>query len=408
MAFYYGAMFMVFLMHCLKNKQAVFALFAGFYLSFCALSHPEIFLFCFPAYCFFGITLFLAKDKDVKRDYSNFFIILGVIAVMVLPYFLRIRGSHFLPEKIGTNRMSEMMAATLTGTFIYWNGYLVPLLALGGIIIIAARKKIVHIYLWTCFVFVLVFIEYWRIFQVLHMPWFSLKPLGYFLDETEYTYKTFLTYPDHYHAAWYAGVIIWPVAIAACIAFLERLCRQYKVPLLNKYAIVFLVFAAFFFLIYEYRCAKKYPVFIRPCDYAALLWIKDNTSYNNTLLYAPFDDTEKKSSEIYQTSFWVPIVAERKSFLFRNYDLSGSFKFDSNRFMKEKVNRLQHAAYTISDPESYKILKEVGITHIFLSDRISLKLIDSYQSSPFVELIHCEIYRFKAGYDYIAFVYKVK
>ncbi len=408
MAFYYGAMFMVLLMYCLENKKVVFALFAGFYLCFCALSHPEIFLFYFPTYGLFCITFLLANDKDVKKDYGNFLIITGIVAVMIFPYYLRIKGNMFSLAKIEANKMHETLAATLTGTFTYWNGYLVPLLALGGIAVIAAKRKTVHIYLWTSFLSVLVFIEFWRFFQIFSLSWFELKPLGYFFEETEYVYKTFLVYPNHYHAAWYAGVIIWPVAIAAFIAFLDRLCRQYSVPFLHKYAIVFLTAASFLFLGNEYKSAKRYPVFLEPGDYAALTWIKDNTLYGDTLLYAPFDDTDKKTSEIYQTSFWVPIVSERKSILFRNYNWSGGFKFDSNQAIREKVKQLQKAAYTISNPESYKVFKDMGITHIFLSELLSPELYAVYQSSPFVELIHQEVRRQKEGYAYIAFVYKVK
>ena len=67
LAFYYGAMFIVLLMYCMENKKIVFAFFAGFYLSFCALSHPEIFLYNILAFCLFFGTLFISKDKNLKR-----------------------------------------------------------------------------------------------------------------------------------------------------------------------------------------------------------------------------------------------------------------------------------------------------------------------------------------------------
>ena len=67
LAFYYGAMFIVLLMYCMENKKIVFAFFAGFYLSFCALSHPEIFLYNILAFCLFFGTLFISKDKNLKK-----------------------------------------------------------------------------------------------------------------------------------------------------------------------------------------------------------------------------------------------------------------------------------------------------------------------------------------------------
>ena len=133
----------------------------------------------------------------------------------------------FSPQKIETNKMHETLAATLTGTLTYWNGYLVPILALGGIILIALKRQPVNIYLWTYFLVVLGLIEFWRFFQICSFSWFELKPLGYFVDETCYSYKTFLQYPDHYHCAWYGGVIIWPIAIAAVLDFLYHLSQKY-------------------------------------------------------------------------------------------------------------------------------------------------------------------------------------
>ncbi|GEM_PF-3098804 len=410
LAFYYGVMFIVFLMYCLKNKKITFALFAGFYLSFCALSHPEIFMNNFPAYCLFFITLLISKNKSLIKDYRNLLIVMGIVFVMVLPYFLRIQGNMFSPQKIETNKMHETLAATLTGTLVYWNGYLVPVFALGGIILIAAKRQTVNIYLWTYFLVVLGLIEFWRFFQICSFSWFELKPLGYFVDETSYSYKTFLRYPDHYHCAWYGGVIIWPIAIAAVLDFLYHLSQKYVNAKVLKKSIIFLLMVLVFsFVGYEFTKAKRYPEFILECDYAALAWIKNNTFYNNTLLYAPFDNAKEKPDPIYQTSFWVPIVSERKSILFRNYDLSGSFKFTHiDKPIKEKVSLLQKAAFSISNPESCKMFKDMKITHIFISAFLSPRLYDMYQDSPFVELAHYDLEPQENGSSIGAFVYKVK
>jgi hypothetical protein len=407
LAFYYGALFIVLLMYCMENKEIIFALFAGFYLSFCALSHPEIFMNNFPAYCLFFITLLISKNKKLMKDYRNLLIVMGIVLVMVLPYFLRIKGSQFSPQKIETNKMHETLAATLTGTLTYWNGYLVPILALGGILLIAVKRQTVNIYLWTYFLVVLGLIEFWRFFQICSFSWFELKPWAYSQFGTYYSYKTFLRYPESMHAAWYGGSIIWPVAIAVVIDFLYRRCRQYtSFEALGRYAIFTIVVATFLFVGFEFKKALQYPEYIKKSDYDALQWIRDNTPYENTLIYAPFDDTGKHP--IYGTSFWVPIVSERKSILFRNYDLGGSFKFRNiDNPIKEKGNHLQQAAYSISNQESYKVFKDMGITHIFISACLSFNLHDMYQGSPFVERIH---YSFNPNelYEGTALVYKVK
>ncbi len=409
-AFYYGAMFIVFLLYAMENKSPIFALFAGFYLSFCALSHPEIFMYNIAAYCLFFITLLLSKNKNFKKAYINLLIVLGILLIMVLPYYLRIKGTQFSTDKIGTNRMYDVLAATLSGTLTYWNGYFVPLLALGGIIRIATKRHSINIYLWTYFLTVLGLIEFWRFFQICSFSWFELKPLGYYVDETCFSYKTFLRFPDHYHCAWYGGVIILPIAIAAVINYLYYLSQQYtNIQIVKKYSIFPLIVIAFYFLGYEYTKTKRYPEFILKCDHAALAWIKDNTVYNNTLIYAPFDNAKENSDPIYLTSFWVPIVSERKSILFRNYNLGGSFKFTHiDKSIKEKVADLQQAAYTINNPESYKVLKDMKITHVFISGFIAPKLINIYNNSRYAELKHYELEPNSQGMMSGAFVFSLR
>lgn len=409
-AFYYGAMFIVFLLYAMENKSTIFALFAGFYLSFCALSHPEIFMYNMPAYCLFFITLLLSKNKNFKKDYINLLIIASILLIIVLPYYLRIKGTQFSTDKIGTSKMCDTLAATLSGTLTYWNGYFVPFLALGGIILIAAKRKTINIYLWTYFLTVLGLIEFWRFFQICSFSWFELKPLDYYVDETYFSYKTFLRFPDHYHCAWYGGVIILPVAIAAVINYLYYLSQQYtNIQIVKKYSIFPLIVIVFYFLGYEDTKTKRYPEFIFKCDQAVLEWIKDNTVYNNTLIYAPFDNTKENSYPIYLTSFWVPIVSERKSILFRNYNLRGSFKFTHiDKSIEEKVAELQQAAYTINNPESYKVLKDMKITHIFISGFIAPKLINIYINSRYAELKHYELEPNFQGTRSGAFVFSLR
>ena len=107
------------------------------------------------------------------------------------------------------------------------------------------------------------------------------------------------------------------------------------------------------------------------------------------MVYSPFDNAIENSIPIYATSFWPPIISERKSIPFRNYDLPAQFKFlNIDKPIAEKVNQLQRAAYSITNTESYKIFKDMKITHIFISGFLTGKLVHIYQNSQFVELIY--------------------
>ncbi|OHB38846.1 MAG: hypothetical protein A2Y09_10300 [Planctomycetes bacterium GWA2_39_15] len=382
-AFYFAAVFMVFLMHAMESKRRVFAVFSGIYLSFCMLSHPNIFIYHLPPFVLFFATFLVSRNKDLKKDYINLFITLGIILIPIFPYVLRLQESY--PSKLYEND-----ATTVLSSLPYWNGYVVLILVLGGIILIATKRKVINVYLWTCLLAVLFFVEYWRIYQILSPSWFELKPMAVPSFGAYYTYKSFLQNPANYISSWQAGVIIWPIAIAVVIDHLFHLFGRYiKIRLLQNFAIFSIVCLTFFFISYEYKKTKRYPEFITKSDYNALVWMRENTRYQNTFIYAPFDEAKENSVPSWVTSFWVSVVSERKSLPFRNYYMDVQFKFlNLDKPITEKVNQLQKATYSIIDPESYKTLRGMKITHIFISAFLSEKLFGTYQKSSFVELVH--------------------
>ncbi|MBM4053825.1 MAG: hypothetical protein FJ264_03950 [Planctomycetes bacterium] len=402
MAFYYGAMFIVFLMYAMEKKKVLYALFAGFSISFCALSHPEIFFYNILPFSFFFVTLLLSKDIHRKKDYGNLLVILSIILIMVLPYYLRIGGKILSVDTVMTNKLHDMCAPTVIGGLADCNGYIVPFFLFGGIILLLLKRKTINVYLWTYFFVVLFTIEYWRLFQIFSPSGFKLELIG---QNRWYTYKSPLWYPDSFHTVWYGGVIVWPVIMGIVVNFFYKHFGKYcKISSIKKYFSIFFIIIAVSFVGYEIKKAIQYTQFVKVRDYEALEWIKNNTQCENTVIYAPFD--KNNFCPDYVTSYWVPIISERKSILFRNYQMSSLFRF-RNTNIREKVKALQTAAYSIGEPESYKIMKDNGITHIFISALLSYHFHDIYQNSPFVERVH---YSFKKeeALEGTALVYKVK
>lgn len=395
-AFYYASLFVVFLLYTIENKKIIFSVIAGFCLSFCLLSHPMIFLYNIFPFSLFFVTFLVSTNKNFKKDYINLLIVMSVILIFVFPYMLRLK------EAQPSNKMYANDATTLVNSLPYWNGYIVLISAFVGVILIATKRRAINIYLWTYFLMVLVFVEHWRFFQILSPSWFKLEALTVPAFGSYYSYKSFWEYPSNYLSAWQAGVIIWPILIAVVTDYLHRLCQRHiKIRVLKNSANIFALILLFSFIGYEFKSAKRYPEFILKSDYNALTWIKENSSYENTLIYSPFDDSVPN----YLTSFWVPIVSERKSIPFRNYNISGQFNFLSIDIpITEKVSQLQKAAYSITDSTSYNIFKDMKITHIFISGFLVGKLFNVYQNAPFVELIHYNTVPDQGT----ALVYKVK
>lgn len=399
-AFYYGALFIVFMMYTIKNKNIIFAVTTGFCLAFCMFSHPIIFMYNFPVFGLFFVTLLISKEKIIKQDYLNLLIIMGVILILVIPYMYRIKEAQPLDQ------MHRKYATTLISSMPFWNGYPVTLLALAGAIILAFKRETINIYLWTYFIVIIIFIEHWRIYQIFSPIWFELKPLSPPELGEHYTYKDFLRYPMNYHSAWFCGIIFWPIGISVVVNSLYKLSQQYiTIQSLKRSFVIFFVFLVLFFIGYEVKKSNRYPQFVLKSDFAALEWVKGNTSYKDTLIFAPFDNSNPQKVPNYWTSFWVPVVSERKSIIFRNYEIPGQFKFsDIGSPITDKVKLLQQAAYSISNPESYKVFKEMKVTHIFVSAFITGALYNDYQNSQFVELVHYDTMPDQGT----AFVYKVK
>ncbi|MGR3316947.1 MAG: hypothetical protein ACUZ8O_00485 [Candidatus Anammoxibacter sp.] len=417
-ALFYGALFIVLLMNTMLTKRVIFAIFAGLCLSFCALSHPEIFMYNIAAFSIFIFTLLILKTSNLKRDYVNLLVIITIILIMVIPYILQLGGIHSaskISQIMGSHESQTIKlhatdATTLIDSLPFWNGYIVLLLALAGFVLIAFKRQAVNVYLWTYFIVVLCFIEHWRFFQ-LFSPWFKLEPIDNPWLGANYSYKTFLWYPVNYRSAWWGGIIIWPIAIAAVIDFLCRLWNRYvNIKFLKTYICYFLIIPVFLFINYEVTNSSKYHPHMLSVDYKASEWLRKNTVYEETLIYVPFDNTKGVCVPKFKTSFWPPVVSERKSVIFRNYSSPTQFKFisDDRHMMQKKIDRLQQAAYTISNPESYKTFKDMGITHIFISSYIAANLLTTYQNSPFVELVHMELKMRNKKTASGALVYRVK
>lgn len=383
-AFYYAVLFIVFLIYTMENEKILFAVLAGICLSLCMCSHPRVFIHNFPAFSLFFITCVVSSDKKLKKTYRSLLITMGIVLVLVIPQLLRLKNEE-LPASLYRND-----ATTLIGSIPYWNGYLIPVLALVGIIQIARKRNYVNIYVWSYFLMVLVFVEYWRVYQIFSPSWFELKKLTTPIFGSHYSYESFLSYPENWMSAWHAGVIIWPIAVVFAVNYMYHIfyCNV-KLQVLKNFAIIFFVILVFLLIGYEFKNAKRYPEFILQSDYSALEWIRKNTSYEDTFLFSPFDNADENAVPNYVTSFWVPIVSERKSLPFRNYDIPGQFKFlNMDEPITGKVGQLQKAAYSIGDSQSYNIFKDLRITHIFVSGFLSGKLFNTYQNSPYVELIY--------------------
>lgn len=194
----------------------------------------------------------------------------------------------------------------------------------------------------------------------------------------------------------YGNAIVLPIISAygflLIINLIDFLCRKAKIGVKKwrylKIPLVFL-FCLFFFVttILDPRSSFSNGPIISDADISALTWLKENTSYENTLIL--------NQTVPHHQGRWVPVVSERRAIFARGllgYD--GPLIF-SDREFGDAYSKANWAFYNIADPKAHQILEELGVTHIYLSAGIPFgnyrtpeEVYELYEKSPFVKLIY--------------------
>lgn len=335
-----------FFMVSLKKKKFPWYILTGILLGTLMLVHPRFFKWMAMAIFIFSISQLVTKEK---KDWKNFlipFIILFVSLLWILPWF---------STKVS---LASPHLWTYNLQFLdYLYGNILPIFFTIGIVEILLRRNNFTIFLLV-----------WAV---------STLFLGGVMSNQ------------------YGSSIVAPIISAygflLIINLIDFLCRKTKTRV-KKYRYLkismALLFCLFFFVatILDPRSHFSNGPLISDADVSALTWLKQNTSYQNTLIL--------NQTEPHYQGHWVPIVSERRTIFARGTGKRGHLIFSDKEF-KNAYNNATWAFYNITEPRAYQIVKKLGITHIYLSAGIPFRnyhtpkeVYELYEKSPFVKLIY--------------------
>lgn len=404
LAFLCVAVFLIFLLHAFEEshwiKTFALASIAGFTFSHAALSQTEIFQWYLISLIFFLITFLISKRIHYKKDYLVFLISMFACGICVLPWFFNSINNF---DKNALDKLSDKEATELILSLTLWHSYVFLGLSMIGLIILIYQRNKIGIFMVTHVMVMFLLIIHWRFLKLMGFDWFQLKPLqGNYLGA-----RAFFTSPIkflyNYTIAWYSLTIAFPIAASYCLDFLNNLLKKIKIFQFRTFCItpLFIAIGISVFMYYEYKSYCRYPEWLLKTDYETLLWFHENTSYKNTLILNPPDPITLSNGVQFYCSYWVPAISERRAVNSRGL---GGDHIPITQDLAEKIKQLGNTFYNIQTPNAYEMLKNNGISHIFVSTLLASQLLDSYLKTSFLELVYYKSITEQGT----AFIFKVK
>ncbi len=202
--------------------------------------------------------------------------------------------------------------------------------------------------------------------------WFKYKDIPY--DNISYGceggvnkifYSTFLIYVNE--IGHYGFVFPLPILVGIVINFVMSLSKKiFRITILSK---IFLSLLLIITLLQEiFRLPGGAGILLSYADYKVLREFSNKTNLHNTLLLNPWHGSE------YYEGNWAGPVSERKTIFFRYDPLFISWQHP----ITIEFEKLKGIYKMLSPENAVKCLKQYGITHVFLPERIPETLKSKY------------------------------
>ncbi len=257
------------------------------------LSHPDSIIHLLLAYIPFYLTIWLARERPTRQQYLTLTVVIPSIAIaLCLPWIIRV-----LPLAGGVNvHERQNPLESFVWSLVELNGWLPPLLAVGGLAIAVWRRRWSDLWLIGWIVMILEISAYGHLDSLSRQT--MLDPMQIF-------------YP--YGVAWHATIIPIPVLAAMAVCAIPVLGRWRPPPNLRVgvSAIVIGLSLAASVLSDPIIQASKGRTHIvgalsSAADQQAMRWLRNNTPPEAFILnYVGIEGD------------WAPIIAERKTVQFR-------------------------------------------------------------------------------------------
>lgn len=385
-----AACFLIFLQHALNEKSrklaAIIAIFAGFVFSVSALSQTDIFLWYAISLAVFFLLYLISRNKSYFKDYLVLTVSILTCIIIIVPSLINASGSY---KTIDFENLFSQYTTHLIPTLKYWHNPVFLILSFIGIGIFFFYRDKILIFLGAHALIMVALIIHWKFYRFMEFKWFHFTPRADWFLGANGSFTTPFLYPNTFSIGWMSFTIVFPIAATYTLITIFKLLKKTNIMFIKRYGALFIsIIFLSIFQYYEYKSYLRYPEWLLETDYQALQWFHKNTTFDNCLILNPRNPVVLENGAEYWTLDWIPVVAERRAISSRSLDINADFHLKIKDTASINKNKLLDIYNNILRPDSYDILKESNITHIFISTLQSGSLIENYQKAPFLQLVH--------------------
>ncbi len=336
MGFLFVTLFLVLIFKA-KEQPLAAGLLASIPLAAVALTHPDTIIILLVGYILFYATFWLSPERDRRRWVWWFLIIPAAGVALTIPWAVKVLPLFFEETVVSPFVLSTSHFKQLT----LYHGYVVPLLAIVGVIFAVRRRRLADVLMLTWLVFTIDFSMFGLVDQIISLTG---------LDIMRYVYP--------YSVAWHGPILIYPyLATLAVDQVLELKPFRFNPKLAGRLSgagigmIVILVAFQQPVLEASRTLLPIFGAFSSRDDLAAMAYLRDNAPEDALVLNYPVNFE----------AHWVSVIAERESVTFREQPFfSGAEPYYARR------DALTEAYFDLGSEKARDLLLEYGVTHVII------------------------------------------
>jgi len=339
LGFLFVALFLILAFWSLQSDAWWSLLLPAIALAAIALTHPDTIIILLIAYIPFYATFWLAKSQ--YRTWSVwlqlFVIIPAVGVVLTLPWIVRVWPLFFEASVLSPFRLSMSHLRQL----ILYQGVVVPLFAIVGLII-AFRRRTLPDLLMITWVIALIDFSLFGVVDAL-AAYVGIDPMHY-------------VYP--FSVAWHGPILVYPyLTTLAADSLLDRFHIRFSerlkviLPAAGIAALALIVIFQQPLLVASRGRLSFFGAFSSRADLAAMDYLRENTPPDSLILNYP----------VGFEGHWVPVIAERESVAFRDQPFFAGAQplYDRNMHLKDVY-------FNLSEPGAHDLLIQYHVDYIVI------------------------------------------
>lgn len=344
LGFVFVTLFLILAFHRREGSQTPIILMASVALAAVALTHPDTIIILLIGYIPFYATSWLSRKEPLTpRIWLRLFVLIPATGVLLtVPWLLRVWPLFFEAHVVSPFELSFRHVQQL----VAFQGGLVPLLAVPGVIIALRRRQLPDILMLTWLAFILDFSMFGITDRV-----FSLTGI----DIMRYVYP--------FSVAWHGPILVYAYLAAATFdTVLDSQMVTVPAKWINRglaASLLLMLLAVVFqrpILAASRQAAGFFGAFSSRADLAAMAYLRESAPPDALLLNYPLG----------HEAHWAPVIAERESVTFRDQPF-----FSGAEPYYDRSADLADAYFDLAAEGVYEQIQAYGVTHLVVPQIIN-------------------------------------